>query len=85
MVHLLFLDGSHDRMAVCCTGWCDALVIKFMVSIDINIQNMYCSTSARDSSVGRAEDCSGMNQEILRSPVRLRFAGIDIFTYLFNY
>ena len=33
----------------------------------------------RDSSVGRAEDCSWYDADILRSPVRLRFAGCGFF------
>ena len=36
----------------------------------------------RDSSVGRAEDCSGFKPDILRSVVRLRLAGRDIFLFV---
>ncbi len=35
-------------------------------------------SSTRDSSVGRAEDCSGQT-DILRSAVRLRLAGTSFF------
>ena len=33
-------------------------------------------SSSRDSSVGRAEDCSGIKSVILRSLVRIRLAGL---------
>lgn len=38
----------------------------------------------RDSSVGRAEDCSGHVQAILRSVVRIRLAGTFVFGKVFT-
>ena len=35
----------------------------------------------RDSSVGRAEDCSRESPDILRSAVRLRLAGKRVFSH----
>lgn len=41
------------------------------------------SAVARDSSVGRAEDCRGFHQVvILRSPVQIRLAG-ELFFFMF--
>ena len=42
-------------------------------------------STSRDSSVGRAEDCSGIITVILRSLVRIRLAGVFFsFTWIFN-
>ena len=52
------------------------------VSVEISINWLLLWTCALDSSVGRAEDCSWLMAEILRSLVRLRFEGFALFLSL---
>ena len=51
---------------------------EILTNIILVVLDRYCHYNfvcALDSSVGRAEDCSWLMADILRSPVRLRFEG----------